>query len=651
MARIKDTDVVTVRESSRLDEVIREFVTLKPAGGGSLKGICPFHDERSPSFHVTPAKGFWHCFGCQEGGDVIDFVRKIDHLSFAEAVEKLANRAGIQLNYEEGGAAPNRQKGERTRLVEAHKAAAAFFSEQLRLPDANIGRAFLREREFDQSAAELFGIGFAPKGWDALTNHLRSQGFSDQEVITGGLAAAGTRGPYDRFRGRLVWPIRDLTGDVIGFGARRLFEDDEGPKYLNTPESPLYRKSQVLYGIDMARREISKQQRAVIVEGYTDVMAAHLSGVQTAVATCGTAFGIDHIKVLRRLLMDQNEYRGEVIFTFDGDAAGRKAALKAFGEDQRFVAQTFVAIEPDGLDPCELRLKSGPDAVKDLVESRVPLFQFVIKATLDEFNLDTAEGRVAGLRAVAPVLAGIRDQALRPEYSRIVAGWLGMETSVVSDAVRRELAQGKNRPTAVTRSAPGTEAHDVSSSSAGVQPKLLREWVRPDSQDTAAAIEREALKCAIQLPQHVAAWYDRVEAQAYTAPTYLAIHTVITSTGGPRAATSAHGWIESLLVQCPDDGLRAMVRELAVDPLHVIDPEHRTDDDETRRVYGTAVIARLLEMDATRRIVELKGRLQRTNPTQQADDYNRMFSDLLSLEQYRREMRDRGLSESPAEGV
>ncbi len=438
MPRIKDTDIVLVRERTRIDEVVREVVALKPAGGGSLKGLCPFHDERSPSFHVTPAKGYFHCFGCQEGGDAIDFVRKIDHLSFAEAVEKLAARTGTTLRYEEGGSAkPDRLKGVRTRLVEAHKAAAQFYAEQLLTPDAQIGRTFLTERDFDEAAASRFGVGFAPTGWDALTNHLRAKGFTDQELTTGGLAVAGKRGPYDRFRGRLVWPIRDLSGDVVGFGARRLREDDEGPKYLNTPETPLYKKSQVLYGIDLARREISRRQQAVIVEGYTDVMAAHLSGVETAVATCGTAFGVEHIKVLRRLLMDQDEFRGQVIFTFDGDAAGRKAALKAFDEDQRFVTQTFVAIDPDGMDPCDIRLKQGPEAVRELVAKRVPMFEFAIRATLGDYDLNTAEGRVAGLRAVAPMLAAIRDQALRPEYARLVAGWLGIEPRDVSEAVAR----------------------------------------------------------------------------------------------------------------------------------------------------------------------------------------------------------------------
>ncbi len=645
MPRIKDSDIVVVRERARIDEVIREFVALKSAGGGSLKGLCPFHDERSPSFHVTPSKGYWHCFGCQEGGDVIDFVRKIDHLSFAEAVEKLAARTGTQLRYEEGGSAqPDRLKGVRTRLVEAHKAAAEFYAENLATPQAQLGRTFLKERDFDKEAAHRFGVGFAPDGWDGLTKHLRAKKFTDEELIAGGLAIAGKRGPYDRFRGRLLWPIRDLSGDVIGFGARKLHEDDDGPKYLNTPETPLYKKSQVLYGVDLARKEISRRQQAVIVEGYTDVMAAHLSGIETAVATCGTAFGVDHIKVLRRLLMDQDEFRGQVIFTFDGDAAGRKAALRAFNEDQRFVSQTFVAIDQAGLDPCELRLQEGPEALRELIARRVPLFEFAIRATLDDYDLNTAEGRVAGLRSAAPVLATIRDRALRPEYTRMVAGWLGMEPGAVSDAVRQAVAAGaasRANPTSGGSPRSHRNATPTPTATETTDAPAVVGWQRPDPKLTAIAVEREALKCAIQIPQHVAPWYESVEPQAYTASVHAAVHGAIVAAGSPGAIADGHEWIEAVLSACSDDGLRAYVRGFAVDPLHV-----PGEDDEQRRDYGTAVIARLLEMDTTRRIVELKGRLQRTNPTEAEAEYNRQFGDLIALEQYRRQLRERALGES-----
>lgn len=601
--RIRDDDVALVRERAKIDDIVREYVTLKAAGGGSLKGLCPFHDERSPSFHVTPSRGMWYCFGCGEGGDVLAFVQKIDHLSFAEVVEKLAVKTGVELRYVEGGAAINKQQGQRTRLIEAHKIAAAFYVGQLLTPDAQIGRTFLTERGFAAEAAKHFGVGFAPKSWDALTGHLRGKGFTDQELMAGGLVSQGNRGVYDRFRGRLVWPIRDLGGEVIGFGARKLFDDDEGPKYLNTPESPLYKKSQVLYGIDLARKDISKSQQAVIVEGYTDVMACHLAGVTTAVATCGTAFGAEHIKILRRLLMDDDQMRGEVIFTFDGDAAGQKAALRAFEEDQRFVTQTFVAIEGAGLDPCDLRLSQGDAAIKALVESRVPLFQFAIKSIIAGYDLNNAEGRIAALKEAAPVVAKIRDSALRPEYSRLLAGWLGLDVETVTKAVGQS---GRSAP--AVRPGPPTGQRD---------PGLV--------------VEREALKCVLQQPAAVVDWYESVEPSAYTHASAQGVHAAIMRAGGPTAELAGLAWVDAVLEVCADDEDRRIVRELSVEPL----PAQSGYDAH----YAASVIARLLELDASRRVEEVKGNLQRTDPVEQAGEHQRIFAELLALEEYRRSLR------------
>ena len=595
--RIRDEDVALVRERARIDDVVREYVTLKSAGGGSLKGLCPFHDERSPSFHVTPSRGMWYCFGCGEGGDVINFVQRVDHLSFAETIEKLAEKTGVQLRYVEGGAAINRQQGVRTRLVEAHKAAATFFREQLESPAAQVGRDFLSSRGFDSAAAEHFGVGFAPKSWDALMSHLRGKGFTDEELLAGGLVSQGNRGVYDRFRGRLVWPIRDLGGDVIGFGARKLLDDDDGPKYLNTPETPIYKKSQVLYGIDLARKEISKSQQAVIVEGYTDVMACHLAGVPTAVATCGTSFGADHIKVLRRLLMDDDQMKGKVVFTFDGDAAGQKAAMRAFNEDQKFVSQTFVAVESAGLDPCDLRLEHGDAAVRELVENKVPLFEFAIRSTIANYDLDSAEGRIAALRDAAPIVAKIRDGALRPEYTRRLAGWLGLDVADVAKAV----GGASSAPVGTQRAA------------------------RPG--DPALVIEREALKCALQHPGAVAEWYASVEEPAFTHPRAVAVHTAIVAAGGPQSDKDGLAWIDAVLATCPDDDVRSLVRELAVEPLPAMDGQ------DSR--YATGMIARLLEVDAGRRMEDLMGRLQRT---EDAAEQQRLGQDLQALQQYRRSL-------------
>ncbi|HEX8630956.1 MAG TPA: DNA primase, partial [Catenuloplanes sp.] len=335
--RIQDEDIALVRERTAIADVISEHVTLRSAGGGNLKGLCPFHDEKTPSFTVSAARNVYFCHGCGAGGDAIKFMMDVDHLSFVESVERLAGRAGIQLRYLEAGPAPVRQQqGAKQRLVAAHVAAVEFYTEQLVTAPARAAREFLAQRGFGREAAEKYACGFAPDGWDRLTKHLGQRGFTSQELVTAGLSLQARSGSLiDRFRRRLVWPIRELSGDVIGFGARKLFDDDDGPKYLNTPETPLYKKSHVLYGIEHAKREIARQGRAVIVEGYTDVMACHEAGVPTAVATCGTAFGGDHIGVLRRLLMDSDSFTGEIIYTFDGDAAGQKAALRAFEEDQR----------------------------------------------------------------------------------------------------------------------------------------------------------------------------------------------------------------------------------------------------------------------------------------------------------------------------
>jgi DNA primase len=620
--RIRDEDIALVRERARIDDVVREYVTLKSAGGGSLKGLCPFHDERSPSFHVTPSRGMWYCFGCGEGGDVLSFVQKIDHLSFAEVVEKLAERTGVELRYVEGGAAVNRQQGQRTRLVEAHKVAAAFYVEQLASSEAQIGRDFLTQRGFDAEAARHFGVGFAPKGWDALASHLRKKGFTDAELLAGGLVSQGNRGPYDRFRGRLVWPIRDLGGDVIGFGARKLFDDDDGPKYLNTPETPIYKKSQVLYGIDLARRDISKQQQAVIVEGYTDVMACHLAGITTAVATCGTSFGTEHIKVLRRLLMDDDQMKGSVVFTFDGDAAGQKAALRAFEEDQRFVTQTFVAVEPTGLDPCDLRLQHGDAAVVALVDRRVPLFEFAIRSTLAGYDLETAEGRIGALRAAAPIVAKIRDTALRPEYARRLAGWLGMDVPAVLDAVQ---SAGRAPKATSRRDAPSEPP----------PPPPMPRAQSGARRDPALIVEREALKCALQEPAAVADWYESVEDDAFTHPAARRVHQAIAGAGYPRAELAGLPWIDAVLEAGEDDEVRRLVRELAVEPL----PSDAGRDTQ----YAIGVISRLLELDASRRIDDLKGRLLRIDPTTDADEHQRTFADLLALEDYRRSLRQEAL--------
>ena len=398
--RIRARDIEEVKARINIADVVSDYVALKPAGVGSLKGLCPFHDEKSPSFTVKPNDGFYKCFGCGEGGDVYKFVQQLDHLSFYEAVEKLAARISFTLTYEEGSG-PSVDHGLRNRILEANNAAAAFYQSQIMSDGAEAGREFLKGRGFDKAAADHFSIGFAPKAWAELYNHLKANGFSDDELIAAALVTKGDKGIYDKFRGRLIWPIKDSTGQVIGFGARKLFDDDNGPKYLNSSDTLVYHKSQVLYGIDLAKKDISKKQQVVVVEGYTDVMACHLAGITTAVATCGTAFGDDHIRQLNRMLSNEIDSPAEVIFTFDPDAAGQKAAMRAYNDSNKFNAQTFVAVGPDGLDPCDLRSQKGDEAVVAMIDNKKPIFEFAIKQKISKFDLNSIEGRVAAARAAA----------------------------------------------------------------------------------------------------------------------------------------------------------------------------------------------------------------------------------------------------------
>ena len=605
--RIRDEDVSYVRDRSPIDEVVGEYVQLKNAGGGQKKGLCPFHDEKSPSFHVTPSKGYFHCFGCQIGGDVIAFIMKMEHLTFTETIERLAERIGYQLTFDQssGTRAP---AGQRSRLVAANLAASIFYQEQLQLPIAAHGRDFLQKRGFDREAAASFGVGFAPDEWDALTKYLLGKSFSNEEIMLAGLSKDGTRGPIDRFRNRLTWPIRDLSGDVVGFGARKLATDeaDQGPKYLNTPETPIYKKSQVLYGLDVAKKEIAKKRQAVIVEGYTDVMAAHLAGITTAVATCGTAFGDDHIRILRRLLMDDDAFRGEVIFTFDGDAAGQKAALRAFTDDQKFVAQTFVAVEPNGKDPCELRQDSGDAAVRDLIARRVPLFEFAIKSAIAQYDLATPEGRVSALNVAAPLIGKIRDTSLRPEYARSLAGWLGMEVEIVSTAVKRGISN-------VAR----TENIEVENAQA---------W-RPDPSESRLILEREVLKARLQMPALCRGWKD-IEGSAFTHPAYQKLRDFILTQ--PEYESVSIDRAES-------EDLRSFITELTVEPI-------RTDGEVSDR-YVSSIIARLREVAISRAIAEIKSTLQRINPVENEAEYNRIFGDLVAMETTRRTQHELGLGE------
>ena len=618
---IRRNDIDEVRARVNIADIVGDYVTLKGAGVGSMKGLCPFHDERSPSFHVRPQVGRYHCFGCGEDGDVFTFLQRMDHTTFTESVERMAARIGFELHYEDGGGA-SPEHGNRARLLAANQAAGEFFVSQLTTPEAAPGRAFLGERGFDEAAAQRFGVGFAPKSFSALGTHLKKLGFTELELVTSGLLSSGDRGSYDRFRGRLVWPIRDVTGQTLGFGARKLLDDDQGPKYLNTPETPVYHKSSVLYGIDLAKRDISRGRQVVVVEGYTDVMACHLAGVTTAVATCGTSFGVDHIKVIRRMLGDVENVDtrglGEVVFTFDPDEAGQKAATRAFAEEQRFAAQTFVAVGPDGLDPCDLRLKRGDDAVRRLILNKKPMFEFMVRRVLAAHDLDTVEGRVAALRSAAPVVAGIRDQALNVGYVRNLARWLGMDPAEVGRAVS---AAQRSTPRSSTGNSPAVDRPDDSQLGRG--PALIE---LPG--DLATRLERDALMALLQHPEAVSADLAHRAAAVTFSNASLAVVRDGIAASMDEWATS--GWLERVIREVPTP-FATLVTELGVAPIPV-------KDEAELPAYCTGVTAALIDRDLLRRKGELLGQLQRIDAAD-ATHSRQLQEELMLVEKQRRALR------------
>ena len=699
--RISEADKERVRDANRIEQVVGEYVALRNAGGGNLKGLCPFHDEKTPSFQVSPARGYYHCFGCDKGGDVFAFLQELEHLTFMETVQRLAERANITLTIMEGGTSTRSERGTRPRLLAANKAAAEFYAAQLLTEQAATAQTFLAERGFDLAAAAHFGCGYAPDGWDKLVKALTAQGFSLEELYRAGLARQGQRGPIDQFHRRLLWSLRDAAGDVVGFGARRLFDDDRlEAKYVNTSETPLYKKSQVLFGLDLAKRDISRQRRAVVVEGYTDVMAMHLAGVTTAVASCGTAFGDDHISVLRRYLGDtQTAFgtalpQGEVVYTFDGDNAGQKAALRAFDSDQKFAANTYVAVAPAGMDPCELRQSKGDEAVKALVDSRKPLFAFAITKTLEDFNLDTAEGQVAATNATIPLVARIKESTLRDEYIRQLSGWLGTELDPIRARVRdfdaaaaREAkrtaakeAAGQNGAPQATGSRgadqrqPGRPSpepartgtagpdrpdlhaprdphepppeppdHDdepPEESDRGVAPGIaVADMRRPNPTDRSTFVERETLKLVLQQPDLVVAGYEQVSADAFTNPAYAAVHAAVEAAGGPPSDGSKILWVDTVAAQVPAGPWRSLVSELAVEPLR-----NKLTADSAQ--YAGSILAgmalRIAIVDETR----LKSAMQRAEAAGDRERRLTLEADLAAVTNYRRALADMARGQS-----
>ena len=618
--RIPDSDIQAIRERAPIDEIVGEYVQLKPAGYDSLKGLSPFKDEKTPSFHVRPQRGYYHCFSTGKGGDVFSFLMEMEQVSFPEAVEAVAQKIGYHINYQGGSTGARDEKpGTRRRLIAANKAAHEFYRQQLETPQAAAGREFLLDRGFSKEIIYEFECGYAPEGWDTATKHLLRMGFSFEELEAAGISKMGKRGPIDRFHRRLLWPIKDLSGNVIGFGARKLFDDDKLGKYMNTPETMLYHKSKVLFGLDLAKRNIAEQHQAVVVEGYTDVMAMYAAGVKTAVASCGTAFGADHLQVLRRLMLDDSYFHGELIYTFDGDEAGQKAAMRAFEGEQKFTGQSFVSVAPDGMDPCDLRLERGDAAVRDLVADRIPMFEFVIRSVISDFSIDSAEGRLQALRRAVPVVAQIRDQPLQREYARRLAGWVGWpDPEEVLQQVRQEARKPKKEQ----------------------RPRFASVMHIPGPREPHLWPQREALKLALQYPQIAGSYFDGITEDAYSNEAYRTIRRAISTLGGVTSGAEQPGveWLAAVAGEMPELMARNFVSELAVEPIKLGETGNPDTDLEA---YADSVLSRLQEARVGDQVAQLKAQLGRMRPSDDEESYNSLFADLVALEQARRELNDR----------
>lgn len=645
-------DVEKVRAAADLYDIVSASVSLKPSGTGTFVGLCPFHDEKTGSFNVRPALGVWHCFGCGLGGDVFKFVEEQENIDFREAVELLADKYHIELHYEQNGSARAEHSGsKRARLLEANEAAQRFFVSQIMTKEALAARKLLGGRTFTQADCERFGCGYAPQGWDNLVRYLASQGFTQQEMLDAGLARQGQRGVYDYFRGRVTWPIRDSTGRTLGFGARKLYDDDQiAAKYINTPDTQLYHKNQVLYGIDLAKQAIVKKRQAVIVEGYTDVMAMHLAGVDTAIATCGTAFGEEHAKIVRRLVKDDSlgavqlvgplkvdgqPVSSRIVFTFDGDAAGQKAALHAFGLDPAFLSQTFVAVADHNLDPCDLRIEQGDEAVRSLVARAKPLYDFVIDAAINRFDTSYSTGRLGAVKATAPLIAQIRDRSQVDLYTRQAARRIG---GVDLDMMRREVERCRRQLHVRDEDAyaPKRRFAQPQRNDGGMTPERVRQIERDNARkqtfyhvdDAVFIAEEQFMAVLIQIPNAIRAdWFESLTPASFETPVFRALFQAVVAAGGLPEVTTPQGlWMHNL-IKAGGPMLESVVNELAVMPLPLAERASNGDGvqgqgaangvqvpasaSKAEQQYASELLARLLDMSFVRSIASARARMSR----------------------------------------
>ena len=580
--RFMDQDVAEVRERADLVGVISGYTQLKKAGR-IFKGLCPFHQEKSPSFTVDPGKQLYHCFGCHAGGDVFTFLRATEGLSFTEAVERLAGQLGIALRTEPGtGPAAG---GGRRRLMNATRAAADYFTAALNSsPEAAAARRYVQARGFSPEDAKAWGLGYAPAGRDVLYRHLLAGKVTAEQIVDAGLALVTETGEHrDRFRGRLVFPIADLAGDVVGFGARAL--GDEPPKYLNSPETSLYHKSKLLYGLDRAKKEMVRSGQAVVTEGYTDVIALHKVGITSAVATCGTALGEDHFATIKR-------FCDRVILAFDADAAGSFASERGFGIDEKVGLQVLVALLPAGKDPADVAIADGREAVEAVLDSAQALMGFMLEAELARHRLDTPEAKARALRVLAAMVAREPSRIVRGEY----AFWLARRIGVDERQVQQEMSETQG-----------------SGQRVATRPRETR---LPGH----VKLEREALATLLDAPRRLAQVQQWVTEDHFTLPEHRTLLRALMAL--PPDASPA-----SILDALPDGDSRRLAAELALAPV---------TNDEAEEIF-----MRLEEFRLQRRIQSLRATLGRLDSGADPSGSDSTFEELMRLESQRRRFDDR----------
>jgi DNA primase len=615
--RILKDDIEHLRRQADIVAVVSDYTSLKRAGG-SYKGLCPFHTERTPSFTVKPGDNVFHCFGCDASGDLYDFLMRIEGLGFPEAVEALARRTGYGLRYEELSARDREAIGERSRLVGVMGAAQRFFTRTLLDDEGTVARTYLKARGFGKEDVDRFDLGYAPNRWEDLARALTKDGYRPDDLVTTGLAVRNDRGGLrDRFRGRLMFPVHDPGGDVIGFGGRILpaldYGDFDPPKYLNSPETPLYKKTRVLYGVPQARADIVRAEQVLICEGYTDVMALHQAGFGNAVATCGTAVGLEHLKMVAR-------YAQRVVLAFDADEAGVKAAERAW-EGARSLAgsssggaslELRVLVLPQGRDPADLVRDVGAEGLQAAVAEATPVVPFVVRHRLATADLSSEAGRTAALRAALEVIGREPDPDLRREWARTeVAERVGVAYDfVAATAARQGLVLDRHEGVAIGRSR--STARGPETGQAGHR----------DPARVRARRERDVLRVALQAPDLLPdEWFELGE-DDFTHATARAILRTLQGAGGAGVELAA------VLEAAPDDTLRATIRGLALEPEAV---------PVDRSVVGWRVRSLLADrLEGEEQV--LRRRLETLHHRTDRDELVEVLGQLRALEARRREL-------------